>query len=176
MNRASDLVTEFDTNHERAHVFQNSIRTVSQPYKTLLQLESEKLKKQQSISHFFTKEVETNHVSKKKDINNSNIASLFSKQMAKSNMTNNARKSPEKKKPYQCDICHARFTENELFIDHLSSVHEGNKHDEGIQMCHKCSQLATHFCKTCQNKLCKFCIIKHYSNTEFTKDHEMVPI
>ena len=81
MNRASDLVTEFDTNHERAHVFQNSIRTVSQPYKTL---ESEKLKKQQFISHFFTKEVETNHVSKKKDINNSNIASLFSKQMAKS--------------------------------------------------------------------------------------------
>ena len=98
MNRASDLVTEFDTNHERAHVFQNSIRTVSQPYKTLLQLESEKLKKQQFISHFFTKEVETNHVSKKKDINNSNIASLFSKKMAKSKITNNARKFHEKKK------------------------------------------------------------------------------
>ena len=98
-------------------------------------------------------------MSKKKDINNSNIASLFSKQMAKSKITNNARKSHEKKKPFECDICNAGFTENALFIDHLSSVHEGNKHDEGVQMCHKCSQLATHFCKTCQNKLYKLNII-----------------
>ena len=91
--------------------------------------------KQQNISHFFTIQVpekEANHV--KKDINNSNVASLFSKQMAKSKITNNARKSHEKKKPFECDICNAGFTENALFIDHISSVHEGNKHDEGVQM------------------------------------------
>ena len=96
-------------------------------------------------------------MSKKKDINNSNIASLFSKQMAKSKITNNSRKSHEKKKPFECDICNAGFTENALFIDHLSSVYEGNKHDEGVQMCHKSPQSATHF--ICQNKLYKLNII-----------------
>ena len=36
--------------------------------------------------------------------------------MAKSKITNNARKSHEKKKPFECDICNAGFTENTLFI------------------------------------------------------------
>jgi hypothetical protein len=83
----------------------------------------------------------------------------------------------KRKKTFECEVCNAEFTEKTLFIvDHVSAEHEGNKHDEGVQMCHKCSQLATHFCKTCQNNLCKFCIVKHYQNINFTKNHEMVPI
>ena len=42
------------------------------------------------------------------------------KQMAKSKITSNARKSHEKKRPFECDICNAEFTENTLFIDHIS--------------------------------------------------------
>ena len=49
-------------------------------------------------------------------------------------------------------------------------------HDLGVQICHKCSLLATHFCKTCQDNLCKVCIIKHYQNTNFTKNHDILPI
>ena len=35
---------------------------------------------------------------------------------------------------------------------------------------------ATHFCKTCEENLCKFYIIKHYKNKFFNKDHKMIPI
>ena len=45
-----------------------------------------------------------------------------SKQMAKSKITNNARKSHEKKKPFECDICNAGFTENTLFIFFLNAL------------------------------------------------------
>ena len=40
-----------------------------------------------------------------------------------------------------------------------------------------CEDLATHHCKSgdCYI-LCKFCIIDHYKNTAFTKDHDMQPI
>ena len=31
-------------------------------------------------------------------------------------------------------------------------------------------------CKKCDRNLCKFCIIGHYKNTAFTKDHDMGPI
>ena len=48
----------------------------------------------------------------------------------------------------------------------------------GIPSCSKqdCENLATHFCKTCEQNLCKFDIIKHYKNKLFNKDHEMIPI
>ena len=42
--------------------------------------------------------------------------------MAKSKITNNARKSHEKKKPFECDICNAGFTENTLFIFFLNAL------------------------------------------------------
>ena len=48
--------------------------------------------------------------------------------------------------------------------------------DVGVPICHKCVKLATHFCKTCNHNLCKHCIINHYRNKYFTKDHEMLPL
>ena len=45
-----------------------------------------------------------------------------------------------------------------------------------IKICGKCEKVATHFCQTCNDNLCKFCIIDHYKNPDFTKDHEMIPI
>ena len=75
----------------------------------------------------------------------------------------------ENQKQFECDICDAKFKDEAFLTHHFSTEHEGNKHDEGVQICHKCPHLATHFCKTCENKLCKFCIIKHYQNTNFTK-------
>ena len=68
-----------------------------------------------------------------------------------------------------CYFCSAEFTEFTFLTDHVSTEHEESKHEEGVQICHKCPQFATHFCETCENKLCKFCIIKHYQNTNFTK-------
>ena len=88
----------------------------------------------------------------------------------------NATNVHETKKPFKCDVCSAEFTEFTFLTGHVSTEHEESKHEEGVQICHKCPQLATHFCKTCEIKLCKFCIIKHYQNTNFTKNHEMVPI
>ena len=51
-----------------------------------------------------------------------------------------------------------------------------SSHDDFIKICGKCEKIATHFCQTCNENLCKFCIIDHYKNTEFTKEHEMIPI
>ena len=49
-------------------------------------------------------------------------------------------------------------------------------HDDFIKICGKCEKVATYFCQTCNENLCKFCIIDHYKNPDFTKDHEMIPI
>ena len=51
-----------------------------------------------------------------------------------------------------------------------------SSHDDFIKICGKCEKVATHFCQTCNENLCKFCIIDHYKNPKFTKDHEMIPI
>jgi hypothetical protein len=51
-----------------------------------------------------------------------------------------------------------------------------SSHDDFIKICGKCEKVATHFCQTCNENLCKFCIIDHYKNPDFTKDHEMIPI
>ena len=48
--------------------------------------------------------------------------------------------------------------------------------DDFIKICGKCEKIATHFCQTCNENLCKFCIIDHYKNPDFTKNHEMIPI
>jgi hypothetical protein len=45
-------------------------------------------------------------------------------------------------------------------------------HEEIIAFCNSCENLGTHHCKTCDRNLSKFCIIDHYKNTAFTKDHE----
>jgi len=46
----------------------------------------------------------------------------------------------EGKKPFKCEICYVQFeVENEL-----------NEH-----MCHSCEKPATHFCKSCDQNLCK---------------------
>ena len=44
--------------------------------------------------------------------------------------------------------------------------------DDFIKICGKCEKV----CQTCNENLCKFCIIDHYKNPDFTKDHEMIPI
>ena len=49
-------------------------------------------------------------------------------------------------------------------------------HDDFIKICGNFEKVATHFCQTCNENLCKFCIIDHYKNPNFTKDHEMIPI
>ena len=82
------------------------------------------------------------------------------------------------------------------FDKHISSVHEGKKpqckttneveksldfeveassHENALKLCN-CEELATFFCKTCDENLCKLCIIIHYKNKEFKKDHDMIPI
>ena len=49
-------------------------------------------------------------------------------------------------------------------------------HNDYMIMCHSCEKPATHFCKSCDQNLCKFCIIDHYRNTNFTKNHDMIPL
>ena len=61
-----------------------------------------------------------------------------------------------------------------LVID-IDDENQSN-HDDFIKICGKCEKVATHFCQTCNENLCKFCIIDHYKNPDFTKDHEMIPI
>ena len=51
-----------------------------------------------------------------------------------------------------------------------------SNHNDFIKICGKCEKVATHFCQTCNENLCKFCIIDHYKNPDFTKNHEMIPI
>ena len=84
----------------------------------------------------------------------------------------------EGKNSFKCNICSASFTEKPLLISHILSDHEESPHDGGIPSCSKqdCENLTTHFCKTCEQNLCKFDIIKHYKNKLFNKDHEMIPI
>ena len=61
-----------------------------------------------------------------------------------------------------------------LVID-IDDENQSN-HNDFIKICGKCEKVATHFCQTCNDNLCKFCIIDHYKNPDFTKDHEMIPI
>ena len=88
------------------------------------------------------------------DINSSKIASLFAKQSTKN-------KVAEKKIEIN----------NSLVFDI-----EESSHDLAVVICHKCEKLATHFCRNCDQNLCKFCIIDHYKNKNFIKDHEMIPL
>ena len=69
----------------------------------------------------------------------------------------------EGKNLFKCNICSASFTEKPLLISHILSDHEESPHDGGIPSCSKqdCENPATHFCKTCEQNLCKFDIIKH---------------
>ena len=84
----------------------------------------------------------------------------------------------EGKNSFKCNICSASFTEKPLLISHILSDHEESPHDGGIPSCSKqdCENPATHFCKTCEQNLCKFDIIKHYKNKLFNKYHEIIPI
>ena len=63
-----------------------------------------------------------------------------------------------------------------MLLLHIPSGHEESPHDGAVPTCSKSPTLATHFCKTCEENLCKFDIIKHYKNKFFNKDHEMIPI
>ena len=40
--------------------------------------------------------------------------------------------------------------------------------DDFIKICGKCKKVATHFCQTSNDNLCKFCIIDCYKNPDFT--------
>ena len=62
-----------------------------------------------------------------------------------------------------------------LVID-IDDSQKKSAHEKVIAFCNVCENLATHHCKTCDRNLCKFCIIDHYKNTAFTKDHDMEPI
>ena len=83
-------------------------------------------------------------------------------------------------------ICHISFDLKFELNQHISSVHDGcitmvnnetlnhektlitdndlSHHNDGMIMCHGCEIPATHFCKSCNQNLCKFCIINHYKN------------
>ena len=66
-----------------------------------------------------------------------------------------------------------------MLNEHIASVHEEENqsaHNDCMIMCHSCEKPATHFCKSCDQNLCKFCIIDHYRNTNFTKNHDMIPL
>ena len=54
-----------------------------------------------------------------------------------------------------------------------SDSDDSNDNDYMI-MCHSCEKPATHFCKSCDQNLCKFCIIDHYRYTNFTKNLDMI--
>ena len=58
-----------------------------------------------------------------------------------------------------------------LFID-IDDRQNKSVYEEVIAFYNGCENLTTHHCKTCQSNLCKFCIIDHYKNTAFTKNHE----
>ena len=58
-----------------------------------------------------------------------------------------------------------------LFID-IDDSQNKSAYEEVISFYNGCENLTTHHCKTCDSNLCKFCIIDHYKNTEFTKNHE----
>ena len=81
----------------------------------------------------------------------------------------------------KCKICHISFELKIELNQHISSVHDGcitmvnnetlnhektviidndlSPHNDGMIMCHGCEIPATHFCKSCNQNLCKFCII-----------------
>ena len=58
-----------------------------------------------------------------------------------------------------------------LFID-IDDSQNKSDYEEVIEFYNGCENLTTHHCKTCDSNLCKFCIIDHYKNTAFTKNHE----
>ena len=58
-----------------------------------------------------------------------------------------------------------------LFID-IDDSQNKSAYEEVIAFYNGCENLTTHHCKTCQSNLCKFCIIDHYKNTAFSKNHE----
>ena len=82
----------------------------------------------------------------------------------------------EGKKPFKCNVCSTSFSEKPLLLSHILSEHEESPHDGAVPTCYRSPTLATPFCKTCEENLCKFDIIKHYKNKFFNKDHEMIPI
>ena len=85
----------------------------------------------------------------------------------------------EGKKPFKCEICDDQFELKHELNEHIASVHEEENqsaHNDCMMMCHICKKPATHFCKSCDQNLCKFCIIDHYRNTNFTKNHDMIPL
>ena len=85
----------------------------------------------------------------------------------------------EGKKPFKCEICDDQFELKHELNEHIASVHEEENqsaHNDCMIMCHSCEKPATHFCKSCDQNLCKFCIIDHYRNTNFTKNHDMIPL
>ena len=60
------------------------------------------------------------------------------------------------------------------YISDSDSGRESISTNDCMIMCYSCEKPATHFCKTCDQNLCKFCIIDHYRNTNFTKNHDMI--
>ena len=58
-----------------------------------------------------------------------------------------------------------------LFID-IDDSQNKSAYEEVIAFYNGCENLTTHHCKTCQSNLCKVCIIDHYKNTAFSKNHE----
>ena len=69
------------------------------------------------------------------------------------------------------------FTSNrprKSYISDSDSGRESISTNDCMIMCYSCEKTATHFCKTYDQNLCKFCIIDHYRNTNFTKNYDMI--
>ena len=149
------------------------LKEASVPYRELLKQKTDLSMKQKEISQFYEKivpetcnennnsptpttssQIEAQNVPKKNPI----MENFLDRKASKNNMKN------------------AKNTSGKgiLVIDIDDEIQPS--HDDFIKICGKCEKIATHFCQTCNENLCKFCIIDHYKNTEFTKEHEMIPI
>ena len=158
-----------------SHTFKNILKEASVPYRELLKQKTDISMKQKEISQFYEKILpetptcnenrntttpSTSSQMKEKDLPKKNqiMQNFLDKKASKNNMKT-AKNSSGK---------------GILVID-IDDENQSN-HNDFIKICGKCEKVATHFCQTCNDNLCKFCIIDHYKNPDFTKDHEMIPI
>ena len=83
----------------------------------------------------------------------------------------------EGKKPFKCEICDDQFELKHELNEHIASIHEEENQsarNDCMIICHSFENPATHFSNSCDQNLCKFCIIDHYRNTNFTKNYGMI--
>ena len=63
-------------------------------------------------------------------------------------------------------------------LDFLLEKSSESSYELAVKFCDlpNCDLLATFNCKSCNENLCKFYIIKHYKNNDFKKAHDVIPL